>query len=527
MTHSSLAVASSLALATLASEDLACIGAGLLAASGEVSALTGIAGCAAGIVVGDLALWAAGRAFGSAALRWRWVEARVGRTRLEQMRQWLEKNAARAILTSRFLPGSRVPLYVMAGISRMSVVPFAGWVLVGALLWTPALVVTSASLGVAVARRLPLLFGVLAAATFVVRGVMSPSNRVRLAACLARWRRWEFWPMELFYLPVAIRVAFLAIRHGGLSTITAANPGMPDGGTVGESKTEILSRLPSQWTIPFVLIQAGETGHRVRTLAATVRERGWGFPIILKPDVGQRGVGVRLMRTIEDVEEYLRRERRPVVAQPFHDGPFEAGVFYYRRPGEERGRILSITDKRFPVVVGDGQSTLEDLIWRHPRYRIQAHTFLERHAAVRYEVLPAGQPFQLAIAGNHAQGCLFRNGRHLITPALEARIDEIARSYPGFFIGRFDIRYQNPEAFAAGNDLAIVELNGATAESTEIYDPDGRLIDAYRQLFRQWSLVFEIGAANRASGAPVTSRRRLVELVRSHLTTRIAYAVSD
>jgi membrane protein DedA with SNARE-associated domain len=527
MMHASLAVASSLALATLASEDLACIGAGLLVASGEVSALTGIAGCAAGIVVGDLGLWAAGRAFGSAALRWRWVEARVGRTTLEQMRQWLEKNASRAILTSRLLPGSRLPLYVMAGISRMSVLPFAGWVLVGALLWTPALVLASASLGAVVASKLPLLFGLLAAATIVVRALMSPSNRVRLRARVARWRRWEFWPMGLFYLPVAIRVALLAIRHGGLSTITAANPGMPDGGVVGESKTEILSRLPSQWTIPFAVINAGEAAARVHTLVATMRERGWCFPIILKPDVGQRGVGVRLMRTIEDVEEYLRQEPRPVAAQPFHEGPFEAGVFYYRRPGETRGRILSITDKQFPMVVGDGQSTLEDLIWRHARYRMQSHIFLERRAAMRREVLPAGQPFQLAIAGNHAQGCLFRNGRHLITPALEARVDEIARSYPGFFIGRFDIRYRDPEAFAAGADLAIVELNGATAESTEIYDPDGSLFDAYRQLFRQWSLVFEIGAANRTGGAPVTSGRRLIELVRSHLATRVAYALSD
>lgn len=525
--HATVSVVTSLALATLASEDLACIAAGLLAAAGEISALTGIAGCAAGIVVGDFGLWAAGRAFGSAALRWRWVEERVGPTTLEQMRQWLEKNAARAILMSRFVPGSRLPLYVMAGISRMSVVPFVGWVLVGALLWTPALVLASASLGAVVARKLPLLFGVLAATTIVVRVLMSPSNRLRLRARLARWRRWEFWPMGLFYLPVAIRVALLAIRHGGLSTITAANPGMPDGGTVGESKSEILSRLPSEWTIPFVLIGAGDRDERVHTVAAAMRERSWPFPIVLKPDVGQRGVGVRLMRTLEDVDEYLRQERRPVVAQPFHDGPFEAGVFYYRRPGDVRGRILSMTDKRFPVVVGDGQSTLEDLIWRHPRYRMQARTFLERHAAVRHQVLMAGAQCQLAIAGNHAQGCLFRNGRELMTPALEARIDEIARSYPGFFIGRFDIRYRDPQAFAAGTDLAIVELNGATAESTEIYDPGGRLIDAYRQLFRQWSLVFEIGAANRAAGAPVTSRRRLAELIRSHLTTPVAYALSD
>src|SRR5262245_55433048 len=129
--QASVAVALSLAVATFASEDLACIGAGLLAARGEVGLLTGIAGCAAGIVAGDLGLWVAGRAFGTTALRWRWLGARVNQARLERMRHWLEQNAARAILASRFLPGSRLPLYVTAGISRMSVVSFAGWVLVG------------------------------------------------------------------------------------------------------------------------------------------------------------------------------------------------------------------------------------------------------------------------------------------------------------------------------------------------------------------------------------------------------------
>jgi hypothetical protein len=142
-------------------------------------------------------------------------------------------------------------------------------------------------------------------------------------------------------------------------------------------------------------------------------------------------------------------------------------------------------------------------------------------------VLADGEPFRLALAGNHAQGTLFRDGSHLFTPALERRIDEIARSYEGFFVGRFDIRYRDVEAFKAGRDLAIVELNGATAESTDIYDPDRSILQAYRQLFRQWSLVFAIGAANRSRGAAVTSRGRLLALVRAHLRADVACPVSD
>jgi hypothetical protein len=72
-----------------------------------------------------------------------------------------------------------------------------------------------------------------------------------------------------------------------------------------------------------------------------------------------------------------------------------------------------------------------------------------------------------------------------------------------------------------------VELNGATAESTDIYDPGRSLLSAYRQLFKQWSIVFEIGAANCAAGTPVTATRRLVQLLHAHVTSTPSFALSD
>jgi hypothetical protein len=230
---------------------------------------------------------------------------------------------------------------------------------------------------------------------------------------------------------------------------------------------------------------------------------------------------------MDDARAYFARADGVTILQPYHPGPFEAGVFYYRFPGWSRGKILSITDKHFPVVVGDGRSTLEDLIWHHPRYRLQGETFAVRHRAALQDVPAAGERVQLAIAGNHAQGTLFRDGTHLLTPALEKRIDEIAKAFDGFFVGRFDIRYSDVEAFKAGRDLAIVELNGATSESTNIYDPGLSLLRAYRTLFTQWSIVFAIGAENRRRGASVTSFRRLIGLVRAHSFTNVAFEVSD
>ena len=333
--------------------------------------------------------------------------------------------------------------------------------------------------------------------------------------------------MWLFYTPVAIWVLWLSLRHRGISTITASNPGIPDGGVVGESKFQILSKLPRDWTVPSSLVDAGSSSDRAQRILDSLEERGWTFPIVVKPDVGQRGVGVKVARGIEDVQAYCAVESGRILIQPYHSGPFEAGIFYYRFPGEVRGRIFSITDKHFPVIVGDGRSTIEALIWAHPRYRLQASTFLTRHRQELARVLPPGVSFQLAVAGNHAQGTLFRDGWHLWTPALEKRVDEIAQSHSGFYVGRFDVRYGHVAAFQRGEDLAIVELNGATAESTDIYDPVRSLLFAYRKLFAQWSIVFAIGAANRTIGAPVTGVLSLLRLLHAHARSTPAFALSD
>jgi membrane protein DedA with SNARE-associated domain len=528
----------SLAFGTLVSEDLACITAGLLIQRGQISVASGILACTVGIFAGDVGLWAVGRLFGRAALAWPWMRRRLQHAGAEKMSRWLHRHSAGAIVSSRFLPGTRLPLYVTAGVLKMPGPVFAVWTLVAALLWTPALVLVAAGVGDGISARMsptPVVGWALTVVVVTVvllllqggRHLATSSTRARVAARLARWSRWEFWPMWLFYAPVAVWVAWLSLRHRGLSTITAANPGMPDGGTVGESKFEILAKLPADCIVPSILVPAGATADRLSGLEQHLASAGWRYPLVLKPDVGQRGVGVKMARTADDVSAYLSRVPAAVVVQPFHPGPYEAGVFYYRMPGWARGRILSVTDKHFPVVAGDGMSTLEQLIRAHTRYRLQADLFVTRHRDALPRVLAVGERFQLAIAGNHAQGTVFRDGRHLITRAIERRIDDIARTFPGFCVGRFDIRYSDVERFKAGRDLAIVELNGATSESTNIYDPDTSLLEAYRQLFRQWSIVFTIGAANRERGAAVSSTRRLCGLVHLHLSAVVPYPISD
>lgn len=542
-----LSVVLLIAAGTFVSEDLACIGTGLLIGRGEVSPVTGLLGCFVGIYAGDLMLWAIGRVLWRWIGRWPWVAARLPQVRLVRLGAWFDRNAAGAILTSRFVPGSRLPLYLAAGAVGGSARAFIGWSLVAAAIWTPIVVFASAWLGESFVMPFERWLGMGAwwsllpaaiAAMLLLRLMFrlgTRRGRAELAARLARLWRWEFWPAWLFYLPLVPWIAWLSIRHRGFMTVTAANPGMPHGGFVGESKSDILRRLPAGRVAAFALIDAGgqsqrmaqAMAHRTAQVEAFVAEHGLTYPIILKPDAGQRGVGVRLARSAADVRAYLAANPLPVLVQAFHPGPFEAGIFYCRMPGEERGRIFSITDKQFPVITGDGRSTLEDLIWRHPRFRMQASTFLARHGQQRERILAAGESLPLAVAGNHCQGTMFRDGSHLWTPQLEAAIDAIARGYEGFYFGRFDVRYGDVEAFKAGRDVTIIELNGATSESTNIYDPARSVFSAWGILFRQWSLLFRIAAANRRRGQRPSRPMELLREIRGHYRDRRASLIAD
>lgn len=317
----------------------------------------------------------------------------------------------------------------------------------------------------------------------------------------------EFWPAWLFYAPIWVWATLLAIRFRGVRLPLLANPLFPAGGLVGEVKSDILDRIGGdarRFVAPYVSLTRDHASPRsaAATALSEARRDGLDLPLVAKPELGCRGAGVRPIRSLDALVDYLSLfpigER--YLLQQMVDVEGEAGIFYVREPGASRGRILSLTLKYFPHVVGDGVRDLETLIRADPRAGRLPHLYLPRHAARLREVLPAGVPFRLAFAGSHSRGAIFRDGNHLVTEAMTDRFDAIAKAIPEFWFGRFDIRFASFADVQAGEDFSIVECNGAGAESTHIWDSRTRLGDAYAALFRQFALLWRIGAANRRRG---------------------------
>ena len=455
-----------------------------------------------------------------------------------QLGQWLDRHSWWAVFASRFMPGTRLPLYVSAGMLGVRAWRFILWAFISDTVWTPLIVLVVAYFGDVVVRPFEFFFGrgwlSLAAAVLaifilvrVLVACLSRRGRWRLWVRLSKLWRWEFWPMWLFYAPLVPYLLYLSLRYRSLTCWTAADPGIPQGGVVGESKQQILSQLPQQWVADYYLVAPGQTAARVQSLLDTMQQRGWEFSVIVKPDAAQRGYGLKLVKNAGEVQTHLESHRDPMLAQVYHPGPYEAGIFYYRYPDDAAGHIFSITDKAFPQVVGDGESTLEELIWRHPRLRMQARVFSSRYADTLDQVPAVDEKINLAVAGNHCQGALFKDGSHLITDELTRTIDDIAKQFDGFYFGRFDVRYADEQSVKGGNDFAIIELNGVTSESTNIYDPSWSIFSAYATLMRQWSILFRIGDQNRRRGHRAERIGSLLKLVLGYYRKRSGSALSD
>lgn len=314
----------------------------------------------------------------------------------------------------------------------------------------------------------------------------------------------EFWPQRYFYAPMFVYWLWLTIRHGGFTLPTISNPLFPMGGWIGESKATVFEHagpFARTFIAPWATVDR-TPGLTAQRALAVARRAGLTLPFVAKPDMGCRGAGVRRIRGETELAKYIAGfplgER--IVFQALVDHEAEAGVFYIRKPSERRGRIVSVTLKYFPYVYGDGKSTLAELIARNPRAGKLQHIYLPRHKDRLDWVVPAGQAFRIAFAGSHSRGTIFRNGNHLITQAMTDAFDRIAKDIEEFYFGRFDVRFPSIEDLQAGRNFTIVEVNGAGAEATHIWDRNTTLIEAYRALARQYKALWETGAENARRG---------------------------
>ncbi|MEZ5527338.1 MAG: D-alanine--D-alanine ligase [Gammaproteobacteria bacterium] len=326
----------------------------------------------------------------------------------------------------------------------------------------------------------------------------------------------EFWPTWLMYLPVALQWLLLSLRYRSLTLPLIANPDIPLAGMVGGSKDLLMSQAGGacrEALLPWVLHTVNDmpVAAQARSLIEQNAEAGIALPFVCKPDMGCRGAGVKLVRSEAQLQQVLQAypEGAGLVCQKLASFEPEAGIFYVRHPGEP-GHIASLTLKHTPCVIGDGHSTLRELVSRDPRAGKLLHLYQSRNQEAWEQIIPAQQVHKLLFSASHCRGAVFEDARHLITQDLSRAINTIMADLPNFHYGRLDVKFRDIPSLQAGQELQIVEINGASSESIHIWDRHARLGEAIATLLWQYRTLFRIGAYHRAQGRRTPGIRTLI-----------------
>ncbi|MGF1752527.1 ATP-grasp domain-containing protein [Vibrio makurazakiensis] len=345
---------------------------------------------------------------------------------------------------------------------------------------------------------------------------------------------YEFLPSWFFYTPVIIQSLAQGLKYRNWKLPLIANPSIKLSGMVGESKHDILSLAGKEslkWISPFITVTKvdSDTDLQVDQAKTSMKQADLSFPVVAKPDLGCRGAGVKLIKSQDQLHDYF--ESFPIGARFLiqEKAPYqaEAGVFYVRYPGQKKGEIISITLKYAPSVTGDGISTLKDLIDQCPRAGQLSHLYLPRHLDKLDWVLEKDQEFQLAFAGSHSRGSIFRNGNQYVSDALTERFDQIFDDFDGFHYGRLDIKFKDIQSLMAGEDFTILEINGASSEAAHIWDRQTPLREIFTTLLSQYRILFDIGAKQQQRGHKTPPLKELFQAWREEKNLTEQYPTTD
>ncbi len=306
---------------------------------------------------------------------------------------------------------------------------------------------------------------------------------------------WEHWPFYLFYFPISYAWPWYYIKSRSLWFFTASNPTLAFGGFEGERKSEMYKQLPAHLCPRSILIKPSASFEDVMQ---QVRMQRMQYPFIVKPDVGMKGILFRKIENEAQLEKYHKHMPVDYIIQQFLDHALEVSVFYYRKPGSNKGCITALIAKDLLEVTGDGVSAISELVTKHPDAKGMVPAIKKQYGKDLEKVLGIGERFCLSHIANLDNGAKFINLYDKVDEKLAEVFDDISRKNQ-FYYGRYDIKCESLEDLK-GEDFYILEFNGAGSVPNHVFTGTYTLLQAYKEILLHWRLMFEASEINHKNG---------------------------
>lgn len=307
---------------------------------------------------------------------------------------------------------------------------------------------------------------------------------------------WETWDWRIKYFFIAPAWLWCCIRARAIWFFTPSNPTLAFGGFEGETKMEMYRQLPAG-TYPKSLLIS--TNLPFGDVGALMAAHALSFPVAVKPDVGKMSFMFRTIHAPAELRAYHEQADFDYILQAFISYPLEVSIFYYRLPDQQKGAITGFVKKEFLQVVGDGRSTLWELILNYPRVRFRLEEMRAKHKHQLHLIPGRGEVYYLSQALNLSRGGKLVSLEGEKDDSLLKVFDEISQN-ANFYFGRYDVRCESVEALKEGRNFSILEYNGSGAEPHHVYGNGYTLLQACSILVWHWNMLCRISRMNARRG---------------------------
>jgi hypothetical protein len=215
------------------------------------------------------------------------------------------------------------------------------------------------------------------------------------------------------------------------------------------------------------------------------------FPLIAKPDMGERGRNVQKIESSNELKYYLEKIKQPILIQEFIEYPIELGIlFYWDLKGNPQ--ITSIGKKEFCELEGTGKDTLEKLVLMNHRIAHRKNILKKKFAKQLHQIVPNGKKIRVEPIGNHNRGTVFLDANTYHSEEMKQWVANCVKKIPGFDYGRIDLKIKDWDSFKSKRGIKIIEINGVNSEPIHIYDPKYPIWKAYSDIFYHMHIIYKL-----------------------------------
>jgi|TARA_B110000037_G_scaffold19271_1_gene20482 D-alanine-D-alanine ligase-like ATP-grasp enzyme len=319
----------------------------------------------------------------------------------------------------------------------------------------------------------------------------------------------SFLPFWFFHIPIFPYFLFLSLKRKSLSFFTNVNPNIYTGGFVSSSKVDAFKGIAQNYIPKFILLSE----NKLDKIEKELNNQKIKYPFILKPNKGERGIGVIKVNNRDELINKLNNITSDIIIQEFIDHPLEFGILYYKHPKTGEDGISSITKKEFPFVLGDGKSSLKTLVTN----KYKNSNFENINCQNLNQVLNKAEHFALEYIAHRNKKCVFKNFNFLNSKKLVETFRNITSNMDSFHFGRFDVKVKSIEDLIDDNNIKILEVNGVNSQPIHIFDPSYSTYKCYKDLHEHWRLIYKISKQNVTKGyQPIKTKYLIREIVNKY-----------